>query len=72
MHKQGVRERYNISEELTKENSLLLLVVVYFKGEFRIGIRYVINDAINIVYVNTKKKENDHKFEKVIKNIKYL
>jgi hypothetical protein len=59
-----------MSEEFTSENSLLLFVVVYLRGEFKIGIRYVINEAISIVYVSTKKKEKDQRFEKVIKNIK--
>jgi hypothetical protein len=70
MHKQGVNDRYSISDELTNENSLLLFVVVYLRGELSIGIKYVINEATNIVYVNTKKNEKDHKFEKVIKNIR--
>ena len=49
MHKHGVTVTYNISEELTNENSLLLFAFVYLSGEFNIGIRYVINDAISIV-----------------------
>lgn len=70
MHKQGVNTKYSISEEFTNENSLLLLAVVYLRGEFNIGIKYVMNEAISIVYVNTKKKEKDHRFEKVIKNMR--
>jgi hypothetical protein len=47
--KQGVSDKYSMSEEFTKENSLLLFAVVYLRGEFRIGIKYVINEAIRIV-----------------------
>ena len=53
------------------ENSLLFLDVVYLRGEFNIGSTYVIREIISIVYVRKKKKENDHKLEKVIKNIRY-
>ena len=71
IHKQGVNVKYSTSDEFTNENSLLLLAFVYLRGEFSIGMRYVMNEIISTVYVNKKKNEKDHRFEKVIKNIKY-
>jgi len=54
---------------LTKVNSLLFLDAVYFRGEFITGSAYETRDAISTEYVIKKKKEKDHKLEKVIKNI---
>jgi len=71
MHTRGVTKTYARSEALIMENSLLFLDVVYLRGEFNIGSTYVIREIISIVYVRKKKKENDHKLEKVIKNIRY-
>jgi hypothetical protein len=49
IHMQGVKDKYSISEEFIKENSLLLLAVVYLSGEFNTGIRYSIKDIVSIV-----------------------
>ena len=39
IQKQGVNVKYSMSEELISENSLLLLVLVNLRGEFKIGIK---------------------------------
>jgi hypothetical protein len=49
IHKQGVNSKYNMSEEFNMENSLLFFELVYFNGEFSMGIRYVIVDIISMV-----------------------
>ena len=65
----GVKIVYKKSWPLTNENSLLFLEEVCFSGELSIGKAYETKDDISTVYVMKKKKEKDHRFEKVMKNI---